>query len=116
MASCCTIFSSRGVTFFQDDNAPVHRTRSTVTYKTQNHIPSLTWPAQSPDLNIIENLWVFTKRKLQSRKNNINSSAKLFQDIQKIWKNITPKYVQSLYTSITRRSNYAGYSIKMPSN
>ena len=39
---------SRGGYIFQDDNAPVHRARSTVTYKTHNHLPSLTWPAQSP--------------------------------------------------------------------
>ena len=64
----------QGGYIFQDDNAPVHRARSTVAYKTQNHIPSLTWPAQSPDLNIIENLWLLIKRKLQARKNNINSS------------------------------------------
>ena len=62
---------------FQDDNAPVHGTRSTVAFKTQNHIPSLTWPAQPPDLNIIENFWLFIKRKLQARKNDINSSREL---------------------------------------
>lgn len=88
---------------FQDDNAPVHRARSTVEYKTRNHIPSLSWPAQSPDLNIIETLWLLIKRKLQSRKQNINSSADLFQEIQNIWFNITPQYVQSLYNSIPRR-------------
>ena len=38
----------QGRYIFQDDNAPVHRARSTVAYKTQNHITSLTWSAQSP--------------------------------------------------------------------
>ena len=52
---------------FQDDNALIHCARSTVTYKTQNHMQLLTCPAQSPDLNIIKNLWLFIKRKLQSR-------------------------------------------------
>jgi hypothetical protein len=93
----------QGGYIFQDDNAPVHRARSTVTYKIQNRIPSLTWPAQSPDLNTIENLWLLIKRKLQTRKNYINSSADLFHEIQQIWMDITPQYVQNLYSSIPRR-------------
>ena len=32
----------QGGYIFQDDNAPINRARSTVTYKTQNYIPSLT--------------------------------------------------------------------------
>ena len=52
----------RGCYIFQDDNAPGHRARSTLTYKTQNHIPSLTWPVKSPELNVIENVWLFIKR------------------------------------------------------
>lgn len=95
-------FPGGGYTF-QNDNAPVYRARSTVEYKTPNHIPSLSWPAQPLDLNIIENLWLLIKRKLQSRKQNINSSADLFQEIQNIWFDITPQYVQSLYNSIPRR-------------
>ena len=50
---------------FQDDNAQVDRA-----YKSPNNIPSLTWPAQSPDLNIIVNLFInyyLIKRKLQAR-------------------------------------------------
>ena len=39
---------------FQDDNAPIHRARDVENYKARNHINSISWPAQSPDLNIIE--------------------------------------------------------------
>jgi len=46
---------------FQDNNAPFHRARSTVEYKLRNKIKSLSWPAQSPDINIIENIWLWLK-------------------------------------------------------
>lgn len=50
---------------FQDDNAPVHRARSTQEFIHSNGITTMSWPAQSLDINIIENLWLLIKRKLQ---------------------------------------------------
>lgn len=38
------------------DNAPVHRHHLFTTYKINNNIPTLGWPAQSPNANPIENV------------------------------------------------------------
>ena len=46
---------------------PIHRVRDVENYKTRNHINSISWPAQSTDLNINENVWLKMKRRLQSR-------------------------------------------------
>lgn len=89
--------------FFQDDNAPVHRARSTQEYVARNRINCLSWPAQSPDLNIIENVWLFIKRKLQSRSGAIKSKENLIEEIRRIWTQITPAYIKSLYGSIPNR-------------
>lgn len=51
---------------FQDDIALVHRARSTQDLIHRNGIRTISWSAQSPNLNIIENLWYLLKRKLQA--------------------------------------------------
>ena len=88
---------------FQDDNAPVHRARSTKNYIQQNSIPTTRWPAQSPDINIIENLWLRIKRSLQNRAANVRTPEELFAAITDIWTSFEPDYIKTLYNSITRR-------------
>jgi hypothetical protein len=59
---------------FQEDNAPCHVSRWTNQWKTENDIPTLEWPPQSPDLNIIENVWKVIKTKIQRRIDDIRNA------------------------------------------
>lgn len=88
---------------FQDDNARVHRAGTISLYKVKNNIISISWLAQSPDLNLIENLWLYIKRKLSCRVSFINNTQDLFDEILRIWMSIPPAYVQNLYKTIPRR-------------
>jgi len=83
---------------FRDDNALVYRACTIVEYKLRNKIKTL-WPAQSPDLNKIENGWQRLKRELQNDANNITSAAEL----RGIWENMLVNYIKLLYNTIQRR-------------
>lgn len=49
------------------DNAPCHTARVTRAYLAEVGIPTLAWPPLSPDLNPIEHLWDYLKRKVRAR-------------------------------------------------
>ena len=42
---------------FQDDNAPCHRAKLVKRLMQSHRVVQMNWPAPSPDLNPIENLW-----------------------------------------------------------
>lgn len=43
--------------FFQQDNAPVHRSKETTNFLKSANVKILKWPPRSPDMNIIEDMW-----------------------------------------------------------
>jgi hypothetical protein len=60
------------------------------------------WPAQSPDLNIIENVWHKIKHELQKHVQNITSRQLLETAICNRWTEIPMYYIQDLYKSIPK--------------
>jgi hypothetical protein len=55
------------------------------------------WPAQSPDVNIIENCWLLLKNKLNSMTPHNNNVRDLEREIRHIWGNIPVMYIRNLY-------------------
>lgn len=52
------IFLNYGRDFYlQQDNAPIHASKESMAFFKNSEIPILKWPARSPDLNIVEDMW-----------------------------------------------------------
>ena len=68
-----------------DDNVPVHRAHTVKNYKDHNEVTSMEWPAQSPDLNIIENIRLYMNRELQKSAVDIATKNDLLHEIQSVW-------------------------------
>ena len=87
---------------FQQDNAPCHTAKKVKKFFTEKKIKVLKWPANSPDLKIIENIWRILKFKLN--RIPIRSKAALIVEAKAIWKLYINKYlINKLLESMPRR-------------
>ncbi|KAI2652587.1 Transposable element Tcb1 transposase [Labeo rohita] len=86
---------------FQHDLAPAHSAKTTGKWFTDHGITVLNWPANSPDLNPIENLWDIVKRKLRDARPNTLDELKAA--IEASWASVTPQQCHRLIASMPRR-------------
>jgi transposase len=87
----------------QDDNAKIHISRKTREWKERNGIESLPWPAQSPDINPIENLWKILKDRIQQRKPFPRTTQQLKVALEEEWGKLEPGILFNLVDSLPRR-------------
>lgn len=71
-------------TIFQHDGAPCHKTKAVSEWlDSQGYAVLGPWPGNSPDLNVIEHVWVTMKRKVASL--NPTSADDLLNKIKEVW-------------------------------
>jgi len=86
---------------FQQDNAPSHREKSVQEWFNFKGINLATWPAQSPDLNLIEAIWNEIKFKIRGE--IFIDKDQLWKRLKKEWKLISLEYIEELFESMPNR-------------
>ncbi len=86
---------------FQPDLAPAHTAKGTKSWFSDHGVTVLDWPANSPALNPIENLWGIVKRTM--RDTRPNNADELKATVKETWASIPPQQCHKLITSMPRR-------------
>ena len=86
---------------YQQDNASPHTARVTKSFLREHDIPLLEWPAYSPDLSPIENVWARIRKKLADHPPTTPQDAA--SKNHDIWISFPEKYAQNLALSMPKR-------------
>lgn len=73
---------------------------------------SMVWPAKSPDLNIIENVWFRLKRELKNGNEIFLSKNQLESVIRRIWINIPISYIFKAYIQVDPQTHTESTQVK----
>ena len=100
---CLPFLSSLPDAIFQQDNARPHIARTVMTYFNDNNITMTDWPARSPDISPIENVWGLMKKTIASSARPPRTTNDLWSQIEKAWDEIPQDTIRHLYDSMPRR-------------
>ena len=85
------------------DNAPCHTAKVSKDKIEELKIDVLDWPAYSPELNPIENLWSHIVTNIYAGGKTYDNVDELWEAIQQCWENIPKKIIKSLVKSMRNR-------------
>ncbi|GFW57332.1 transposable element Tcb1 transposase [Trichonephila clavipes] len=100
---------------FQQDNARPRVARIVQRFFVNHQIELLLWPARSPDLSPIENMWSMVAQRLNQITPPAATPDQLWQRVEAAWFAVPQEHIQSLFESMPRCvaaviSNNGGYS------
>ena len=86
---------------YQQDNDPKHTSKVVKEYLELNKVELLEWPSKSPDLNPIEHIWAYMKKKIRGK--TFKNKDELKACLKQIWNNISKEFVEKLIFSMPKR-------------
>lgn len=88
--------------FVRQDNASVHCARTVTEWLDEQQFEWISdWPANSPDLNPIENVWGIMAQRLNNR--DFKTEQEFRNAIVEEWDKISYHTIRNLFNSIPRR-------------
>ena len=85
-----------------EDGTPMHCSTLPKQWREAHKMTKITWPANSPDLNPIENLWMILKDRIQND-TRPNNKQELVEKIERAWEAITMETLEILLASMSHR-------------
>lgn len=85
------------------DNARVHTAKLTQDAFRELDIHTMRWPANSPDLNPIENVWAILKSRINKRRRRPLTKQEMADAISEEWEYLQPEDFQAAIDSMPRR-------------
>ena len=86
---------------FQQDNATSHTAKLTKSFFASKHLTVLPWPASSPDLNPIENIWAILKQNVERRV--VRNKEELVKIVEEEWSKIDLDLIRKTIDSMPKR-------------
>ena len=85
-----------------EDNAPVHPSKYSKSWRQAHGMKKLVWPANSLDLNPIENLWKIVKDLLRYH-NMPKNKQEMIQLIKQVWDEVSLHQLRRLIANMPNR-------------
>ncbi len=87
----------------QEDNAPWHTAKVVRAFLDKQGVNRLQWPAQSPDLSPIENLWKQIKIIISKRRHRVKNIGMMERALEEVWPTIKAETLRTLNNSMPKR-------------
>ena len=96
-------FAAGHANILQQDNARAHSARATQQELQRNGIPIMNWPPMSPDLNPVEQIWAYVKRRVNAQPNRPRNRGQLTQRVIFEINHLPRNFLNRLIVSMRRR-------------